>query len=65
MRRLITLLLALAPFIAFSQGALKTEIDWIPLEKAKKYAKNRIVKIRKGFKMKFNRINEEIFQEMY
>ena len=35
----ILLLLATAPFIAFSQGAVKTEIDWIPLEKAKKYAK--------------------------
>ncbi len=39
MKRLVILLLALAPFIAFSQGAVKTEIDWIPLEKAKKYAK--------------------------
>ncbi|MDA9612361.1 thioredoxin family protein [Flavobacteriales bacterium] len=39
MKRLVILLLALAPFIAFSQGAIKTEIDWIPLEKAKKYAK--------------------------
>jgi thioredoxin-related protein len=39
MKRLVIFLLALAPFIAFSQGAVKTEIDWIPLEKAKKYAK--------------------------
>ena len=39
MKRIVILLLALTPFIAFSQGAVKTEIDWIPLEKAKKYAK--------------------------
>ena len=39
MKKLVILLLALAPFIAFSQGAVKTEIDWITLEKAKKYAK--------------------------
>jgi len=39
MKRIVILLLALAPFIAFSQGAVKTEINWIPLEKAKKYAK--------------------------
>ena len=39
MKRLVILLLALAPFIAFSQGAIKTEIDWIPLKKAKEYAK--------------------------
>ena len=39
MKRLVLLLLAVAPLIAFSQGSAKTEIDWIPLEKAKKYAK--------------------------
>lgn len=31
--------MAITPFTAFSQGALKNKIDWIPLEKAKKYAK--------------------------
>jgi thioredoxin-related protein len=39
MKRLVILLLAITPFTAFSQGALKNKIDWIPLEKAKKYAK--------------------------
>jgi len=39
MKRIVILLLFISPFIAFSQGAVKTEIDWIPLEKAKKYAK--------------------------
>ena len=39
MNRLIVLILVLAPVFTFSQGAPKLEIDWIPLEKAKKYAK--------------------------
>ena len=39
MKRLVILLLFISPFIAFSQGAVKTEINWISLEKAKKYAK--------------------------
>ena len=39
MKSLVILLLAITPFTAFSQGALKNKIDWIPLEKAKKYAK--------------------------
>jgi len=39
MKRLVILLLAITHFTAFSQGALKNKIDWIPLEKAKKYAK--------------------------
>ena len=39
MKRLIVLILVLAPIFTFAQGAPKLEIDWIPLEKAKKYAK--------------------------
>ena len=39
MNRLIVLILVLAPVFTFAQGAPKLEIDWIPLEKAKKYAK--------------------------
>ena len=39
MKRIVILLLFISPFIAFSQGAVKTEINWISLEKAKKYAK--------------------------
>ena len=38
MKKIITFLLAITPFLVFSQGAVKTEIDWIPLAKAKKYA---------------------------
>jgi len=38
MKRIVIILLALTPFIAFSQGAVKTEIDWIPLAKAEKFA---------------------------
>jgi len=33
------LLLLCSSFFCFSQGATKTEIDWIPLQKAKEYAK--------------------------
>ena len=39
MNRLIVLILVLAPVFTFAQGAPKLEIDWITLEKAKKYAK--------------------------
>ena len=38
MKRIVILILALAPILIFAQGAPKLEIDWIPLEKAKKYA---------------------------
>jgi len=38
MKRLVILLLALAPFIAFSQGQVKTEIQWLHLNKAEKLA---------------------------
>ena len=39
MKKLAILLLALAPYFVFSQGQVKNEINWISLEKAKKYAK--------------------------
>jgi len=35
MKKIVVLLLAITPFLVFSQGAPKLEIDWIPLEKAK------------------------------
>lgn len=35
----ILILFLLCPILAFSQGEVKTQINWIPLEKAKKYAK--------------------------
>jgi len=38
MKKIVVLLLAITPFFVFAQGAVKTEIDWIPLAKAKKYA---------------------------
>ena len=38
-RRIIILILTLAPIFTFAQGAPKLEIDWIPLQKAKEYAK--------------------------
>ena len=38
MKQLIFYLLICIPFFCFSQGAIKTEIDWIRLEKAKRYA---------------------------
>ena len=38
MKKIVALLLAITPFFVFAQGAVKTEIDWIPLAKAKKYA---------------------------
>ena len=37
--RKILILLLLYPILVFSQGEVKTQIDWIPLEKAKKYSK--------------------------
>lgn len=39
MKRIVILILFLTPFFTFSQGAPKLEIDWIPLQKAKEYAK--------------------------
>ena len=39
MKKLFVLILVLTPIFTFAQGAPKLEIDWIPLEKAKKYAK--------------------------
>ena len=38
MRRVALLTLLITPIFLFSQGSIKTEIDWIPLEKAVKYA---------------------------
>ena len=39
MKRIVVILLTIIPFSIFGQGAVKTEIDWIPLAKAKEYAK--------------------------
>lgn len=39
MKKLLLLLFICSSLFCFSQGAPKLEIDWIPLEKAKKYAK--------------------------
>ena len=39
MKRIVILILFLTPFFTFAQGAAKTEVDWIPLEKAKEYSK--------------------------
>ncbi|MDB0027464.1 thioredoxin family protein [Flavobacteriales bacterium] len=39
MKNLLLLVFVYSSLFSFSQGAVKTEIDWIPLEKAKKYAK--------------------------
>ena len=39
MKQIIILLLIINPLLTYSQGATKTEIDWITLEKAKQYAK--------------------------
>ena len=38
MKRIAILILTLAPILTFAQGAPKLEIDWIPLEKAIKFA---------------------------
>tara|TARA_B100000902_G_C27059353_1_gene788303 strand:+ start:279 stop:776 length:498 start_codon:yes stop_codon:yes gene_type:complete len=37
--RKILILSLLCPILVFSQGKVKTQIDWIPLEKAKEYSK--------------------------
>ena len=39
MKQIITLLLIINPLLTYSQGATKTEIDWITLEKAEQFAK--------------------------
>ena len=39
MKQIIILLLIINPLLTYSQGATKTEITWITLEKAKQYAK--------------------------
>ena len=39
MKQIIILLLIINPLLTYSQGAQQTEIDWIPLQKAKEYAK--------------------------
>ena len=39
MKKLVILLLVIAPYFVFSQGQVTNEINWISLEKAKKYAK--------------------------
>ena len=38
MKKLIFYLLICSPFFCFSQSEMKTQIDWIPLQKAKEYA---------------------------
>jgi thioredoxin-related protein len=39
MKQIIILLLIINPLLTYSQGEKKMEIDWIPLQKAKEYAK--------------------------
>ena len=39
MKKLLLLVLVCSSSFSFSQGAKQTEIDWIPLQKAKEYAK--------------------------
>jgi len=39
MKKIIIVLFAIIPFLSFSQGALKNEIAWVPLEEAKELAK--------------------------
>ena len=39
MKRIVILILFLTPFFTFAQGDPKLEIDWLPLQKAKEYAK--------------------------
>ena len=39
MKQIIILLFTISPLLTYSQGATKTEITWITLEKAKQYAK--------------------------
>ena len=45
MKKIVILLFAISPLFLFSQGAVKTEISWIPLEKAKVLAKKHNQKI--------------------
>ena len=45
MRKLVILLLTLAPFLGFSQRQVQNEIAWLPLEKAKELAKKNNKKI--------------------
>ena len=40
MKKRIILLFIIVPFFAFSQGEEKTAIDWLPLNKAEKFAKD-------------------------
>jgi thioredoxin-related protein len=39
MKKLVILLLVLAPYFVLSQGQVANEINWLTIEKAKKYAK--------------------------
>ena len=39
MKKIVVFLIAITPLFLFSQGEVKTQIDWIPLEKAKEYSK--------------------------
>ena len=39
MKKIIIVLFAIIPFLSFSQGALKNEIAWVPLEEAKQLAR--------------------------
>jgi thioredoxin-related protein len=45
MKKLLLLTLLITPIFLFSQGSSKTEIDWIPLEKAVESAKKHNLKI--------------------
>lgn len=38
-KRIFTVILAFTPIFMSGQGAAKSEIDWLPLKKAKKYSK--------------------------
>ena len=39
MKKLVVILLVMSPFFVFSQDTIYNTINWIPLEKAKEYAK--------------------------
>jgi hypothetical protein len=39
MKKIVTLLLIILPIFAFSQGAFKNQISWVPLKEAKTLAK--------------------------
>ncbi|MEC9209909.1 MAG: thioredoxin family protein [Bacteroidota bacterium] len=45
MKQLVIALFTIIPFLSFSQGAVKNEIDWISLEKAKVLSKQHNEKI--------------------